>query len=86
MRKLGGKPPDEVLAVRQSEMKPLVDKLFAFLKETIAEETFVPSDPFLKAAGYTLTRETALRVFLDDPNGISGLSRKAFRYFSRFRA
>lgn len=63
-----GKPPAEILAVRQSEMKPLVDGLFAFLKKTIAEETFVPSDSFLKAAGYALTREEALRVFLDDPS------------------
>jgi len=63
-----GKPPAEVLAARQSETKPLVDELFAFLKKTIAEETFVPSDAFLKAAGYALTREKALRVFLDDPS------------------
>jgi len=61
-----GKPPDKVLAVRQSEMKSLVDGLFSFLKETIAEGTFVPSDRFLKAAGYALQREAALRVFLDD--------------------
>jgi hypothetical protein len=63
-----GKPPDEILALRQSEMKPLVDGLFSFLKKTIAEGTFVPSDTFLKAAGYTITREAALRVFLDDPH------------------
>ena len=62
-----GRPPDEVLAVRQTDIKPLVDGLFAFLKETIAEGTFVPSARFLKAAGYALQRETALRVFLDDP-------------------
>lgn len=62
-----GMPPDEILAVRQSEMKPLVDGLFSFLKKTIAEGTFVPSDTFLKAAGYSITREAALRVFLDDP-------------------
>ncbi len=62
-----GMPPDEILAVRQSEMKPLVDGLFRFLKKTIAEGTFVPSDTFLKAAGYSITREAALRVFLDDP-------------------
>lgn len=63
-----GKPPDEILAIRQTEIKPLVDGLFTFLKETIAEGTFVPSDRFLKAAGYALTRETPLRVFLDDPS------------------
>lgn len=61
-----GEPPDKVVAIRQTEMKPLVDGLFRFLKETIAEGTFVPSDRFLKAAGYALSRETALRVFLDD--------------------
>ncbi len=63
-----GKPPAEVLAVRQSEMKPLVDGLFSFLKKTVAEGTFVPSDTFLKAAGYVTTREASLRAFLDDPD------------------
>lgn len=63
-----GKPPDEILAVRQSEIKPLADGFFSFLKTTIAEGTFVPSDTFLKAAGYATTREAALRVFLDDPS------------------
>lgn len=62
-----GKPAEEILAARQSEMKPLVTELFDFLKKTIAEETFVPSDRFLKAAGYALHREEALKVFLDDP-------------------
>lgn len=62
-----GKPPDEIRAARQSEMAALVDELFDFLKKTIAEETFVPSDPFLKAAGYAIHREKALRVFLSDP-------------------
>lgn len=63
-----GKPPEEILAIRQTDMKPLVDELFTFLKETVAEGTFVPSDRFLKAAGYALHREMALRVFLDDPS------------------
>lgn len=54
--------------MRQTDIKPLVDGLFNFLKETISEGIFVPSDRFLKAAGYALQREAALRVFLDDPS------------------
>ena len=62
------KPPAKVLKARQCETKPLVEKLFEFLKKTIAEETFVPSDPFLKAANYCLSREEPLKAFLENPD------------------
>ena len=67
-----GKPPNKILKARQDETKPLVTELFKFLKKTIAEETFVPSDPFLKAAGYpsagdALNREEPLKAFLENP-------------------
>jgi len=63
-----GKPLTEIFEIRQTKMAPLVTELFRFLKKTIAEETFVPTDSFLKAAGYALNREVALKVFLGDPS------------------
>ena len=63
-----GEPPNKVLKARERETKPLVMELFTFLKTTIAEETFVPSDPFLKAANYALNREEPLKAFLENPD------------------
>lgn len=65
--KARGKPPNKILKARQSETKSLVKIIFEFLKKTIAEETFVPSDPFLKAANYALNREEPLKAFLENP-------------------
>lgn len=64
--KVRGETPNKVLKARQRETKPLVETLFEFLKITIAEETFVPSDPFLKAANYCLRREEPLKAFLEN--------------------
>lgn len=60
------KPPDQILQARQEKTKPIVLKLFEFLKTTIAEETFVPSDTFLAAANYALNREEPLKAFLEN--------------------
>ncbi len=65
--KVRGKPPNKVLKTREREIEPLVTELFNFLKKTIAEETFVPSDRFLKAANYALKREEPLKAFLENP-------------------
>ena len=63
-----GKPSNKILKARERETEPLVTELFNFLKKTIAEETFVPSDPFLKAANYALNREEPLKAFLENPD------------------
>lgn len=63
-----GEPPNKILKLRQKRTKPLVEALFNFLKTTTQEETFLPSDPFLKAANYALNREEPLKAFLDDPD------------------
>ena len=65
--KVRGKPSNKILKARERETEPLVTELFNFLKKTIAEETFVPSDPFLKAANYALNREEPLKAFLENP-------------------
>ena len=66
--KVRGKPSNKILKARERETEPLVTELFNFLKKTIAEETFVPSDPFLKAANYALNREEPLKAFLENPD------------------
>ena len=66
--KVRGKPSDQILNMRQNKTKPIVLKLFDFLKKTIKEETFVPSDTFLKAASYALNREGYLKAFLENPD------------------
>ncbi len=52
---------------RAKRCKPIVDDFFAWLKQAIDERLLLPSNPFTEAAGYTLARETALRVFLEYP-------------------
>jgi transposase len=53
---------------RAKRCKPIVDDFFAWLGHTIDERLLLPSNPFTDAAGYTLNREAALRVFLEFPN------------------
>lgn len=64
--KARGKPPNKLLKLRQKQTAPLVQELFDFLRATIQEDVFVPSDPFLKAANYALNREEPLKAFLDN--------------------
>jgi len=51
---------------RSSRALPVVDEFFAWLKEVFQSQALLPSDPFVKAASYALSRERALRVFLSD--------------------
>ena len=59
-----GKPTIVVFRARQSESKPLVIKLFAYLERLQIEGTFTASDPLLKAVSYALKRRDALSEFL----------------------
>ncbi len=59
--------PAEQLAYRGEYAKPIVDTFFAWLARTLREQVLLPTNPFTKAAHYTLERETALRVFLEYP-------------------
>ena len=67
MRELG-LPAEKVLAYRAEHAKPVVDRFFGWLRSTLNEEILLPTNPFTKAANYALTRETALRVFLEYPD------------------
>jgi transposase len=55
------------LAHRGEYTKPLVDDFFAWLKQTVITEVLLSSNPFAQAVRYALERETALKVFLADP-------------------
>ena len=59
--------PAKVLAHRAEHVRPLVDLFFDRLRDLQKEEFFLPSNPFTQAMGYALQRETALRVFLENP-------------------
>lgn len=59
--------PEKVLAYRAEHMAPIADQFFNQLRTTLDESVLLPSNPFRKAAEYSLTREKALRVFLRNP-------------------
>jgi transposase len=67
MRELG-LPAEKMLAYRAEHAKPVVDRFFAWLRSALETEVFLPTNPFTKAANYALTREKALRVFLEYPD------------------
>jgi transposase len=60
--------PEKVLAYRGEHAKPIVDRFFEWLRSTLRQEIFLPTNPFTKAASYALTREKSLRVFLEYPD------------------
>jgi transposase len=56
------------LAHRGEYSKPPVEDFFVWLKQTVIREVLLPTNPFGQAAQYALERETALKVFLSDPD------------------
>ena len=52
---------------RQTETKPLLAALDAWLDELAASPALVPGTPLALAVGYSRNHRTALRRFLDDP-------------------
>ena len=60
--------PEKVVAQRTEQVRPIVDRFFAWLKTTLEENLYLPTNPFRKAADYALTREKSLRVFLEYPD------------------
>lgn len=53
---------------RLQHSKPVVEQLFAWLDLQRQRPELLPSNPFSKAIGYMQNRETALKVFLEDPD------------------
>jgi len=58
----------EKLEYRVEHSKPLVDEYFNRLNDTFNKNILLPTNPFTKAANYTLQREAELKVFLSNPN------------------
>lgn len=52
---------------RAEHSKPVVDRFFAWVKETSKDTALLPSNPLTEALGYVTNREDALRLFLTDP-------------------
>ena len=58
---------DQLMELRSTESRPLVDQIFALGREVLAKEAITPTDPLRKAIEYGLSREAQLRVFLTEP-------------------
>lgn len=64
-RDLQGRPPDEVLALRQARSKPLVDGFFKWVQGL---STLVrPGSQLAKAVTYARNQEKYMRLFLEHP-------------------
>lgn len=59
---------DKKQTYRLANSKPLVDEVFAWLDEQCQRHDLTPKHPLTKAIHYIKTRETQLRVFLEDPD------------------
>ena len=58
---------EKLRAKRLEESQPVVNAIYAWCQEQLATD-LLPDHPLIKAVNYTLTRETALRVFLENPD------------------
>jgi hypothetical protein len=59
---------DERRRIRAEHETPLVDALFARLRETVASGTLLPKSQLAEAIGYLLSRPANFRHYLTDPN------------------
>lgn len=55
------------LEFRAVHCKPIVDAFFIWLRDVSEKHILLPTSPFTKAVSYAVERETALRVFLENP-------------------
>jgi hypothetical protein len=58
---------DKKLIYRVLHSKPVVDAFFAWVKEQQSDKSLLPSNPLTEALTYVGKRESALRLFLTDP-------------------
>ena len=54
------------VAYRGEHTKPLVEEFFEWLAAACLARSLLPTDPFMKAAVYTLKRKDALWIFLSN--------------------
>lgn len=48
--------------------KPVVEQFFAWCQQQLLDQKLLPDNPFIKAVGYVLSRQSKLQVFLEDPD------------------
>lgn len=58
--------PEKRLKERQTSIKPLVEKFFAWIRKVQADRTVLPKGETAKGIAYCLNQEEYLRVFLSD--------------------
>lgn len=66
VERLGRGDPERLLKVRQKYSRSIMEKLFDFLQKEVDGWGLLPSNLFLKAANYALTRRAQLEVCLED--------------------
>lgn len=59
---------DKKRDLRLAHSKPAVDALYQWCESQLHRSDLTPKNPLTKALKYTLSREQALRVFLEDPD------------------
>ena len=62
-----GADTEKILQTRIERSRPIVDRVFDWIKEQRHRPDLLPKSPFAKALNYAATREAGLRVFLSDP-------------------
>jgi transposase len=58
--------PEKILAYRSEHVRPLVEGHFEKLRTIQRDDLLLPSGPLTRAVNYSLQRERALRVFLEN--------------------
>ncbi len=59
--------PEILKRLRDERSRSIVDKLFTYFRNELAESLLLPSNKFIVALEYALNNELPLRVFLDNP-------------------
>jgi transposase len=62
----GREKPELLAELRDKESRPIVNRLFDYIKNELAESMLLPSNKFVKALAYARKHEAPLRVFLDN--------------------
>jgi transposase len=60
--------PEKRQAYRAEQTRAAVERFFRWIDQAVAEDVWLPSNPFLRAAQYAREREEGLKVFLEYPD------------------
>ncbi len=59
--------PEALEKLRDTQSRPIVNKLFQHFKTELEESALLPSNRYIKALKYAIKHEAPLRVFLENP-------------------